>query len=190
MVAVMKNPGPPTRAEFHEAISSRSDRWYAACLKITRNQDLAEDAVQEALAIGIGIGIFIGGDEPVSPIVQEIVADSGSLEPDASSAFLRGLQVHLRDSEKGLLELAPTDNRTELILSIIEQNKLFERAAEQNDSANLARVLRAFELVLVRLASEDISPEDAEALRTKLLFELNVMLTKLSRDTSEEQQTI
>jgi RNA polymerase sigma-70 factor (ECF subfamily) len=49
MVAVMKSVRPPTRAEFHEAISSRSDRWYAACLKITRNQDLAEDAVQEAL---------------------------------------------------------------------------------------------------------------------------------------------
>ena len=32
-----------------EAIASRSDRWYAACLKITRNQALAEDAVQEAL---------------------------------------------------------------------------------------------------------------------------------------------
>jgi len=49
MVAVMKSPGPPSRAEFHEAISNRSDRWYAACLKITRNQHLAEDAVQEAL---------------------------------------------------------------------------------------------------------------------------------------------
>lgn len=49
MVAVMKSPAPPTRAEFHEAIASRSDRWYAACLKITRNPDLAEDAVQEAL---------------------------------------------------------------------------------------------------------------------------------------------
>lgn len=49
MVAVMKNPVPPSRAEFHEAISNRSDRWYAACLKITRNQHLAEDAVQEAL---------------------------------------------------------------------------------------------------------------------------------------------
>ena len=49
MVAVMKNPAPPSRAEFHEAISNRSDRWYAACLKITRNQHLAEDAVQEAL---------------------------------------------------------------------------------------------------------------------------------------------
>lgn len=49
MVAVMKGAGTPTRADFHEAISTRSDRWYAACLKITRNRDLAEDAVQEAL---------------------------------------------------------------------------------------------------------------------------------------------
>ena len=30
-------------------ISSRSDRWYSACLKIRRNRDLAEDAVQDAL---------------------------------------------------------------------------------------------------------------------------------------------
>jgi RNA polymerase sigma-70 factor (ECF subfamily) len=49
MVAVINSQGAPTQAEFHEAISSRSDRWYSACLKITRNRDLAEDAVQDAL---------------------------------------------------------------------------------------------------------------------------------------------
>lgn len=49
MVAVMKSAGLPTRADFHAAISNRSDRWYAACLKITRNPDLADDAVQDAL---------------------------------------------------------------------------------------------------------------------------------------------
>ena len=49
MVAVLDRQGPPTQAEFHEAISTRSDRWYSACLKITRNRDLAEDAVQDAL---------------------------------------------------------------------------------------------------------------------------------------------
>lgn len=49
MVAVLTIRHPPTQAEFHEAISSRSDRWYSACLKITRNRDLAEDAVQDAL---------------------------------------------------------------------------------------------------------------------------------------------
>lgn len=49
MVAVINSAGLPTRADFHAAISNRSDRWYAACLKITRNPDLADDAVQDAL---------------------------------------------------------------------------------------------------------------------------------------------
>ena len=49
MVAALQRPGVPTRADFHEAISARSDRWYSACLKITRNPTLAEDAVQDAL---------------------------------------------------------------------------------------------------------------------------------------------
>ena len=71
-------------------------------------------------------------------------------------------------------------------MHIIDQNRLFERAAEQNDSQKLARVLRAFEPVLLQLAAEDLAPEDAEALRAQLAFELNVMLTKLSRDTSKE----
>ena len=42
--------GPlPTQAEFHQAIASRADAWYSACLRITRSPELAEDAVQEAL---------------------------------------------------------------------------------------------------------------------------------------------
>ena len=49
MVALMNGEGLPTQAEFHAAISSRADRWYSACLRITRNPALAEDAVQEAL---------------------------------------------------------------------------------------------------------------------------------------------
>ncbi len=48
-MAVLKSGGVPTNADFHEAISSRSDRWYSVCLKITRNPDMAADAVQDAL---------------------------------------------------------------------------------------------------------------------------------------------
>lgn len=48
-MAVMTRGGEPTQAEFHAAISARSDRWFAACLRITRSRDLAEDAVQDAL---------------------------------------------------------------------------------------------------------------------------------------------
>jgi len=75
-------------------------------------------------------------------------------------------------------------------MRIIEQNRLYERAAEQKDSPKLARVLRAFEPVLIRLAAEDLAPEDEKALRAQLAFELNVMLTKLARETSEEATSI
>jgi RNA polymerase sigma-70 factor (ECF subfamily) len=34
---------------FHTVLSERSVRWYNACLRITRDPDLAADAVQEAL---------------------------------------------------------------------------------------------------------------------------------------------
>jgi DNA-binding FadR family transcriptional regulator len=67
---------------------------------------------------------------------------------------------------------------------------MFERAAEQNDSKDLARVLRAFEPILMRLAADDIAAEDAEALQAQLAFELNVMLTKLGRNVSEDTDTI
>lgn len=40
---------PPTESEFHQAIALRGDQWYAACLRITRNPELANDAVQDAL---------------------------------------------------------------------------------------------------------------------------------------------
>ena len=50
MAAVIQiGSSPPSQADFHRAITQRSDRWYSACLKITRNPDLAADAVQDAL---------------------------------------------------------------------------------------------------------------------------------------------
>ena len=150
-------------------------------------------AVTAALAIGVGIGVFISGDEQnVTPMMEELIVDNDVTDRGNSSAFIRGLQVHLRESERGLTALpASTDSdKALLIMGIIEQNRLLERAAEQNDSASLARVLRAFELVLVQLAADDVTAEDAEALRAKLLFELNVVLTKLAHDTSDEPQSI
>ena len=41
---------PATRPDsFHAVLRQRSVRWYNACLRITRDADLAADAVQEAL---------------------------------------------------------------------------------------------------------------------------------------------
>jgi RNA polymerase sigma-70 factor (ECF subfamily) len=49
MTLLVQNHGVPTQAEFHRAIANRGDHWFAACLRITRNEDLAADAVQDAL---------------------------------------------------------------------------------------------------------------------------------------------
>ena len=45
----MRQNEAPTKAEFHAAIARRSGHWYSACLRITHDEDLAADAVQDAL---------------------------------------------------------------------------------------------------------------------------------------------
>jgi len=147
-------------------------------------------AVTAALAIGIGIGFFVSGDTGLTPDQQApLIADTTQQPNVIPAAFTRGLQVHLRDSHQQLTRLDEGAETTMLVLQIIEQNRLFEVAAEQNDAPKLARVLRAFEPILLQLAATDIAPEDAEALRAQLAFELNVMLTKLARDSSDDSHT-
>jgi hypothetical protein len=148
-------------------------------------------AVTAALAIGIGIGVIMSGSPvPVQLAPTVAFVDSGSSR-GIPGAFARGMQVHLRDTQQNIAALSGDsgEDRTLLVMRIIQQNRLFERAAEQSDSAGLARVLRAFESILLRLAADDIAPDDADALRRQLAFELNVMLTKLERDTSNETHT-
>jgi len=150
-------------------------------------------AITASLAVGVAIGVYISGGSSTAPIIDSVVVDTTTNAPTViPAAFTRGLQVHLRDSQRGISTLPSQSDadRVQLIMAILEQNRLFERAAEQKNSPGLARVLRAFEPILVRLAAEDIAPEDAEALRAQLAFELNVMLTKIARETSEEPQTI
>ena len=135
-------------------------------------------AVTAALAIGIGIGVFFA-----TPAEQPVTA--------LGDPFTRGMQVYLKDASDGLAAM-PVDNpdeRMRLILHIVDQNRLFQQAAVHNDSQDLARVLRAFEPILLQLAADDVTPEKAEYLRAQLAFELNVMLTKLSQASSNEEQT-
>ena len=144
-------------------------------------------AVTAALAIGVGIGFFVSGGNGTLPNQgMPLVAGNGTQPNVMPVAFSRGLQVHLRDSRQQISELDQSTDSILLVLKIIEQNRRFETVAEQNDAPGLARVLRAFEPILLQLAATDIAPEDAEALRAKLAFELNVMLTKLANQSSNE----
>jgi len=173
---------PHARQRMHDSIDRIARPVLADTRRPARTFSLMSftwgAAVTAALAIGIGIGVFLSAPD-VTPL-------AGSGDP-----FTRGMQVYLQDARREISTLPAdaTAERTRLIMRIVDQNRLFERAAEQNDSENLARVLRAFEPILLRLAAEDIAPDDAAALRAQLAFELGAMLTKLSRDSSKEIQT-
>jgi hypothetical protein len=138
-------------------------------------------AVTAALALGIAIGVFVTDEDEFIEPTEYIVQDRGN-------SFNRVMQVHLRDTRNDIasMPIDTNEDRTLLVLQIIQQNRLFEQAAERNDADGLARVLRAFEPILLQLAANDIAPEDAAALRDQLAFQLKVMLTKLERSTSKE----
>lgn len=152
-------------------------------------------AVAAAAAVAIGIAIGVRLQEQQDPELSSDVPLAGignAAVTAVPASFTRGLLVHLEDSRREITGLPVTDeaSRVALTLQLIEQNRLFEHTAEQSNAPNLARVLRAFEPILLRLASEDIAPQDAEALREQLAFELNVMLTKLTTAPSESAETI
>ena len=47
MLALLKSWDQPDA--FHTVLNERSKRWYNSCLRITRDADMAADAIQEAL---------------------------------------------------------------------------------------------------------------------------------------------
>lgn len=145
-----------------------------------------------AAAIAFGVRQSPGHDPALDDLTAAVATDAiGAPDP-----FARAMRVYFRDSRLELEGLPDTGNgdRSAMIVDLIAQNRAFARLAIRNESPELARVLRAFEPILVRLAADDITAEESAALRDKLAFELNVMLTKLTRDASEyaastEQET-
>lgn len=165
----------------------RNRRWHFP--------SFAWGALAAVIVLGIAVRLWFGNTEaPLTSAPQEeMIADDGSPALRAVPvSFSRGLAVHLRDSRQDLLRLAEDGDadRRDLLRDIVRQNRQFERAALDNNAEDVARVLRAFEPILLQLANEDLSEEDAAALKSKLLFELNVMLTKMSAGESQDAQTI
>jgi hypothetical protein len=150
-------------------------------------------AITAVLATGIGIGYWFAAANLTSSIPDDIVTENPPAHMrSVPVAFNRGLQVHLQESQWEIANLPVDDQeqRALLVAQLIQQNRFLERTATLNNAPNLARVLRAFEPQLRRLASDEISAQDALALREKLAFEIGVMLTKISRTTSDDARTI
>ena len=191
------------KAEIHEAPAHVKQQWHdaideAAAMESGRARQSVSHwhptsffwgvAVTAALAIGIGIGFFVSdGDDTLPDLAPPLIVATG---PAAVSTPLdRGVQVYLRDSGRYLSGLEYGDDQRALALQILEQNRLFEVAAEHSGSSELARVLRAFEPTLMQLAVAELTPGEAEVLRARLEFQMKAMLTKMTTDPSDKTHT-
>lgn len=153
-------------------------------------------ALAATLVLGIGIGFYFSGTEvphaPVEPGPATANVVDVTPSGDASSPFTRGLQLHFQQASQGIggMSADSSAEREMLIMHIIQQNRLFVREAKENNSPELARVLRAFEPILARLAADSTTPEEAAKLQAKLAFELNAMLTKMNQPPSNSSESI
>jgi hypothetical protein len=186
---------PDMTARWHDAIdrAARLERQSQAAPRTFHLPSFAWGSAVAA-ALVLSLGFWLARDRAVEPIPAggSLAASGVSAGRPALVAFERGLEVHLAQSRQQLVTL-PADadeQRAMLIMHMVQENRLFEAAAEHNGAGDLARVLRAFEPILLRLAAEDVSPAEARALESQLSFELNVMLTKLGRNVSEGTDTI
>lgn len=156
--------------DFHAVLAQRSPRWYSACLRITRDAALAEDAVQDALlkawdkraefrgeaeldtwihriAINAAIDLVrkLRPLEVAEPGAFEGVADSSPVDERHSQEFGAGLELAMRH----LSEL----ERCCFVLKHVEQWRLIEIADELKISQDsikqaLFRALRKLRMAL------------------------------------------
>ena len=147
-----------------------------------------------ATLLALAVLFVIGRSTPqlADPTLIVDAQPSATSAHRVPTAFSRGLREHFRQSQEAIqsFDVDAADTRAELIGSLVEQNRMFERAATWHDFEDMARLLRAFERVLVQLDSGGLSPAEAEMLKSQLAFEFNVVLTKLAAQPSEPSETI
>lgn len=181
-------------SRWHQAIDAAADTRRPAAAGVRHGWWLLLPAAAALLA-GIGIGLRVA-DQPIpervvnAPPAQESYSQNGAGAP--SAPLTRGLTDYMQRSRVQLASLADAspEKREQLISDIVEQNRLFERAAAGNGLADLARVLRAFDQILAELARQDTGTGDSDDRAAQLSFEYSAMLTKLSRQPSDITHTL
>lgn len=171
MVAKESNKQAPSQAEFHQVIADGADRWYATCLRITRNRDMAEDAVQDALlsawnkrhqyqrsarldtwiyriAVNAALQLLRKNRPAVWESLETDIPDDSFLPTDARAE--EELSSELMEALKQLSEI----ERICFVLKHIEQWRLKEIAVELDTSVNTIKqaVFRGVKKLRVNLA--------------------------------------
>lgn len=141
--------------DFHGVLNAKSGRWYGACLRITRDPQLAEDAVQEALLkawaqrrnfrgeaeletwihrIALNAAIdLMRRQRPASDDAQEIEDNTASDAPSPEAAYAnRALGRDLASA----LDCLTVNERECFVLKHCEGWRLDEIAEQQRTNVN------------------------------------------------------
>jgi hypothetical protein len=141
--------------------------------------------------LGVAIGTRVS--EQASTAAPAAVDVAATSDPSAANpAFTRGVTSYLGDARLLLAELPADDpqRRRELVDTIIEQNRMYARAALAQGDDRLARALRAFEPVLLAMAEPASTAEAEQGAQAQMDFELGILQTKLSRSPSKIVQSL
>ena len=95
-------------------------------------------AVAAAVALAVIGSGYLADDPTMATPEEQIAGTTESPTPAVPVAFTRGLQNHLQYSLYDLDNLSDADDQDMLIMQIVEQNRLFEKAAEQNNANRVA----------------------------------------------------
>ena len=116
-----------------------------------------------------------------------------TLAMDTASAMLFILPFAVPVIARLVLADLPANDpqrRRELVDEVIEQNRMYARAAQMQGDERLARVLRAFEPVLLALAEPPSAADGDLGARSQIDFELGILQTKLARSPSKIVQSL
>lgn len=149
MFAFLKPEPALSLAEFEAVLARRSARWYSACLRITRQPALAEDAVQDALLKAWHRRGDFRGEAQLDTWIHRIAIHAAidlmrrerpGLALDAGDALATALAPddpeaaqHSLDLARGLdaaLDRLTAMERLSFVLKHVEEWRLSEIAAE------------------------------------------------------------
>ncbi len=177
MFAWLKSRPALALDDFHRVLAERSGRWYSACLRITRDAALAEDAVQDALLRAWDKRAHFRGEAELDTWIHRIAINAaidlmrrlrpqmvgGPAEDDDRVAPDTPDSVHLSqafaDGLDGAMQALSELERCCFVLKHVEQWKLVEIADEMKISPDsvkqaLFRALRKLRVVMDPWRSE------------------------------------
>lgn len=143
-----KNGVPvPTQQQFHQAISYGADAWYGACFRITHDEALAQDAVQDALLNGWAKRHQFRGTAKLETWLHRIAINSAialirkrqrhdwseldeNLSDDAATSFEHYAANELGQDLQNALQVLSEMERVCFVLKHLEEWRLREISAQ------------------------------------------------------------